>query len=409
MSHLLESYSLQTGAKISKPFIIKHFYPTPERYITIHNSSGMGSKNYDYFQEVVDEISEILASKNISIVQIGTSEDPLLNGCINIQGRTNYHQTAYIISKSLLHIGNDSFPVHLASASDIPIIALYSITTPEIAGPFFSKNKNVFCFEPNEKLKKPSFNPNENPKTVNSIKIEDIVNKTFEILDIKNDLELESLFIGKEYKNKIIEYVPDSVLNSNIENGTMVNIRVDLLNKEVNEQLIFNFLSSLKCNIVINNKKKIQNIEILRQLSPNIANLIFDVGDDIDIDTKYIKSLSNIGIHPIILYKGNNKEAFDNIKLSLIDTNLRFIHDKVEEKDFDKLNKIDSNINDDTWLKSNRLILSNQQVFLSKAHLQKGKNTTSKSQKLELENIKLLAEDLKYIYLYKKNKKNAQN
>jgi hypothetical protein len=58
MSHLLETYSLQTGAKISKPFIIKNFYPVPEKYITIHNSSGMGAKNYDYFQDVIDEITE---------------------------------------------------------------------------------------------------------------------------------------------------------------------------------------------------------------------------------------------------------------------------------------------------------------------------------------------------------------
>jgi ADP-heptose:LPS heptosyltransferase len=89
-----------------------------------------------------------------------------------LQGQTNINQTAFILENSKLHIGNDSFAIHMCSAFDVPLIGLYSVSSPEIAGPFW-KNKNQICLTP--KNWKPSFNPNESPKRVNEIKIESII------------------------------------------------------------------------------------------------------------------------------------------------------------------------------------------------------------------------------------------
>jgi ADP-heptose:LPS heptosyltransferase len=166
--HLLETYALSTGSRIGKPFILKKFFPVKfDKYITVQNSSGMPSKCYDYFQEVIDFLLPILNKYNIGIVQIGGKEDQPLQNVELLQGATNINQTAHIISNAILHLGNDSFAIHMASAFGIKNVGLYSITLPEIAGAYFNKEYSISLYPDNEK---PSFNPNESPKRINKIK-----------------------------------------------------------------------------------------------------------------------------------------------------------------------------------------------------------------------------------------------
>jgi hypothetical protein len=404
MSHLIESYSLQTGARIGKPSIIKNFFPTPEKYITIHNSSGMGAKNYDYFQEVVDEILPELEKNNIKIVQIGTADNPPLQGCIHIHGQTTYHQTAYVIDNSMLHIGNDSFPVHLASASDIPIVALYSITLPEIAGPFFnhkSKNK-VFCFTPEYGDNKPSFNPNESPKTVNTINIEKIVNAIFSILGIENKNNLETIFIGESFKKNHVEFVPDGVINYNIFNNVPIVMRIDLLDNDFDENIIFANLKNGKFFIHACESKKIENIDAIKILKNNIAEYIIDVTKEV-IDKKYINKIVNVGIKPIILYRGDDTEYFNEIKMNLIDLNLKFLYKKTNDKEIDKiLKKIDNCEN--LWIKSSKNVLANGKIFLTEEHMNKNLPAESKKQIVPKSlDIKALLKEKDNLFIFKYN------
>ena len=74
--HLLERYALSCSVKIDKPAIEEQFYPlTQDRFIVLHASSGMQSKNYDYYNEVVDLIKPYLDRENIKILQIGSEDD----------------------------------------------------------------------------------------------------------------------------------------------------------------------------------------------------------------------------------------------------------------------------------------------------------------------------------------------
>ena len=76
MPHLIETYALNCGLKIDKPFMLEKFFPVDvENFITIHPNSKYTSKCYDYWQEVVDLIREPLKENNIDILQIGTKED----------------------------------------------------------------------------------------------------------------------------------------------------------------------------------------------------------------------------------------------------------------------------------------------------------------------------------------------
>jgi ADP-heptose:LPS heptosyltransferase len=74
--HLIEQYALSCGVKIDKPHIETCFYPIAEnKYITLHASSGMQAKNYDYYNDVMEMILPHLNSQGIKVIQIGGKED----------------------------------------------------------------------------------------------------------------------------------------------------------------------------------------------------------------------------------------------------------------------------------------------------------------------------------------------
>ncbi len=63
---------------------------------------------------------------------------------ITTAGSTNIHQTAELIAKSALFIGNDSGTIHIASTTKTPIIGLYGPTNPIVDGPYKAKGINLF-------------------------------------------------------------------------------------------------------------------------------------------------------------------------------------------------------------------------------------------------------------------------
>ena len=63
--HLVERYSLGTGAKIGKPFILEKFFPMDiTNYITLQPRGKYDSRSYDYWQETVDVLLPILKKSN---------------------------------------------------------------------------------------------------------------------------------------------------------------------------------------------------------------------------------------------------------------------------------------------------------------------------------------------------------
>ena len=166
--HLLERYALSCGVKIDKPHIEEQFFPLmQDKFIVLHASSGMESKNYDYYQEVVSLIKPYLDKENIDIVQIGKAEDKAVPECVHLQGKTTIRQVAYIINRSMLVCGNDSFSAHMASGLDKKSVTLYSVLYKECCGPYWSDNTKASLIESTRKKMKPSFSNEESPKTVN--------------------------------------------------------------------------------------------------------------------------------------------------------------------------------------------------------------------------------------------------
>jgi hypothetical protein len=393
--HLLETYALSTASKIGKPFILKKFFPVKfDKYITIQNSSGMPSKCYDYFQEVVDFLLPTLNKHGIGIVQIGGKEDAPLQNVELLNGATNINQTAYIINNAILHVGNDSFAVHMASAFGVKNVGLYSITLPEIAGAYFNKNNSISLYPDKEK---PSFNPNETPKRINKIKPEEVINACLKLLFDNNEKNnFKTLHIGNRYKEIIIESVPNNVISPEFFSNAILNIRCDYIDN-IDLNILYNNIAIRKCCIVTD---KPFDLSPAPQFKQNLTLVIYDITKDLNID--FIKSLEKLGIKYVCAANTQiaNQEYLHDKKTQLID----YCH--IEEyslipEGFDREILNTQNIK----YKSNRIILSNGKIYSSSAALFENLNSENPNNLSididKIQNKNKLLEDLDYCIIYK--------
>ena len=102
----------------------------PEEFITFHCKTTQDPKDYDNWHVVFDRI------KGIPIIQVGDNQEPLLEhpDVVDMRGKTNPQQLAYIISKAKLHVGQDSFPAHVANAVKTLSVIVYGGTYAKQAG-----------------------------------------------------------------------------------------------------------------------------------------------------------------------------------------------------------------------------------------------------------------------------------
>ena len=397
--HLLDTYALRMASKIGKPFIVKKFFPLPiDKYITIQNSSGMPAKCYDYFQEVIYLLHDKLEKFGYKIVQIGSKDDKPLIGTINICGQTNINQTAFILNNSKFHIGNDSFSIHMASAFGVPLVSLYGITYPSIAGPYWNKDKSITLIPENFKA---SFNPNENPKSINSIKIETIINSINELLFNDNiTTKFETKFIGNRYLNPILETFPDQIIPPNVLPNQMANIRIDY-KKELSQDDyvgIANNLNIRQCAIITDKKFDINSLLGLKE---KITQVIYNITNSIDLE--FIKNMFNNNINCIFVFeKDNNEDLLNKRKFDLIDypvlvqevskTDQSIIENLVKEKNL--------------LYSSKKLLFANNKMYASKHAFNKNisieNNINLLSIPLNSEDLKDLNLELEEFYIYSK-------
>ncbi len=58
-------------------------------------------------------------------------------------GKLSVKEILYVITNSDVYFGADSGPLHLASLTKTPIVALYGPNIPEISGPYRKENVTV--------------------------------------------------------------------------------------------------------------------------------------------------------------------------------------------------------------------------------------------------------------------------
>lgn len=351
---LLDTYATNTGSKIDKPFIYTKFFPLPrENYITFQAQTPYDSRNYSYWQEVVTLIHPYLLKENIHILQVGTKEEKPINGTMSIVGQTTLNQLAYVIENGILHFGADSLSVHLASTFNKPIVSLYSISNPNVAGPHFGDKDKHILLKGYERVgnKKPSYSQVESPKSIDTIKPEEIAESILKLLNIKHPKLPTTIYFGSDYNVKSFEIIPDENININtipIENPI---IRMDyVFNEKTFESIV-----SLRKSIVFTNKpiKK----DLIQKYKNNINQLIYIIDENNDVN--FVKTLKNNSINYVLL-SFLEENILNKYKLDYMDYNLIVNRKHKTKKD----TNIDNT--DGLYYKSSRVLHSSEGQFISR-------------------------------------------
>lgn len=292
-----------------KPILPSQFYPLPDRYITCQNSSGMAAKDYSLWQNVIDIIEPYLSKEDIKIIQIGQGDIKPLNKVISLVNQTQFAQTVYALNNSLLHIGNDSFAAHCTTES--PILILFGSTSEECHFPYYThiKSKAIsshrFGRKPSYQAQEPGF------KTIDLIDPFYVATEILNLLEIKHNINQSTILVGDAYnQGSFIEVIPDFVLQKDaIAPGTL-NLRGDLFYVP---NLIIQNLQQRPYILWLRNEL---DINILKQLKPNIASIVFEIDENTNIE--YLKSVLRAGIH-LQLNTKISQESHNKLKLDYLD------------------------------------------------------------------------------------------
>lgn len=332
--HIVESFALNTGLKIDKPYIYEKYVPLSFQgdYVTLQPFGKQDSRKYDHWEEVINILSPKLDKKNIKIIQLGVMDEPIIKDTVDMRGRTDFNQAAYLIKNSLLHFGADSFGVHIASGYNKKIVSLYSNMYPSNCGPYWSDKKDYVALEPpREKGQKPCYCPQEWPKTINEIYPEKIAKSVLNFLGIKHDYLYETIHIGLDYQRKRIEVVPFHFVTNWKRLG--VDSLIMRMDEHFDEGVLQKQLNACTCSIVTDKPIKIQ---ILQAFKKNIAELIYLVKDDSCLG--YIKQLKAAKINfALISYLEGKK--LNRLKLKFIDYGQIIEKKKNKKSDIEKVLK----------------------------------------------------------------------
>jgi hypothetical protein len=351
---------------VSPPDIYETFYPAPEKYITIQNSSGFDSKNYDLWQDVIDYILPEFNKLGIKILQIGDAKSPQLNGVIRLCGGTSVHQSNYLIRRAKLHMGNDSSMNYLTAFNDTPLISVYGPTRIENHSPFhLPKKHKLFISHRNGKM--PNFAPAESPKTVNFITPESIANGIFELLEIDSKIELNTVYLGKYYLGPSFELVPDHIIHDNVPMQSPLIIRGD---EYFNAHNIYTAIMKYKSVVVV---KEPLDCSILKQLAPNIHALSAEL--TLDTPRKYVKEMKEIGCQ--VIFYSKDEENIGAIRNKFYADTLIELSKTYRREDFINEatiycgSKVEPSL-DKCLFKTHKIVLSRGEAFASIEHAKRG-------------------------------------
>lgn len=386
---LIEVYSRSAGLEIGKQWSPEAFFSlTNPKYITLHASSGMPAKNYPYYNEVVRLLSNILNSQGISVVQMGGKDDPAIPGCVHIQGQTSLHQAHFVLSKSLLHLGNDSWMAHRAGAAGIPLITLFGSTSASNHSAYLHDPNKTSFIESHRWGKRPTFASHENPQTIALIDPYHVANEVLRLLGIKDVFTQESRFWGLLYQHTIIDIIPNMCPGPDFLPGSVFNVRMDY---EHNEEVLAQILSTgRKVNIIT---KSTINPQIIIGYKTSILSYNHELGAENTLlpTIEYVASVKSAIKQSVFFTRERDSKKLSDIRLIYFPDICTVEQIKDTEKNdylsaaLNYLNKEDTPENridlegelKHTRFRANKYLLSDGNCYLSLAHKKEGKTNNN--------------------------------
>tara|TARA_R110000796_G_scaffold112150_1_gene223624 strand:+ start:204 stop:1343 length:1140 start_codon:yes stop_codon:yes gene_type:complete len=352
MSHLIEEYAKNLGVKISEPIVNDHFFPITQcKYITL-NQAGVASKTYSHYDIVLSLLKPFLDRADIKVIQIGG--DKKIEGteaALNI----SFKQQAFVLSKSLVHLGCDGALAQVASSKKIPTVTIYGNAFPANVKPFFSKSTINKSIQPNWD-KKPCFAAEDPKRQIDTIKPEIIAQKVLDLLDIeKESIKFVTKNIGELFSQSVVEIIPTSFSPLRIPQGQEVMIRTDYGCDEVS---FLKYCSNYKVSITADSLIQPHG---LQKIANNINKFFLFIDSSWDtIPANYFAVLKNLNIDLTMLVK--NEDDLNALRNKYFDTPV-VLYEEAEEAP--------CKLGDDSRFMSSLRLIEGGKEYLSYAHWKK--------------------------------------
>ncbi len=388
MSHLIEEYAKNLGVKISKPIVVSHFWPLKyEKFITICLDTKTPAKNYKYYDIVVDMVRNVLDSKGIKIIQIGSSQCSKLQNVDDRIFDLTFKQFSYIVSRSSGHVGVDNVLSHYASSVGVPLVTLFGNVYSDVSKGFWSKS--AINIEAPWKVK-PCLNSSDPDNSINKIAPEEIGNAILKQLGIGGTIPLKTKFIGEFYENQIIEVVPNYFIPDEEVRNKHIFLRPDL---GESEDFLIQWMVYLNQFSVFSRREI--SPDFLANFSGKLKGVSYIVGKDSSISEEHLKSMQTRGISVSLLVE--DEDILPEVRENFFDFDVH-LYFKSKKSALDGLE-----INfEKTLFNSSKIILANGRQYVSKYHFLKDQNFVDKN--FVLEDNEALLEELNHLYLYERTR-----
>ena len=347
--HILDHYALSCGLKNDKPFITEDFFPNPyEKYICINNESSIDSLKYSFWPDVMEMISPELKNKNIEVIQIGKQTDESIPNCKNFRNISSRHQAAYLIKRSLLFVGADTFYSALSDGLGVPSVLMYGAIPDTCIGPYWNPEKaTTLCEQDRDKF---SFSAYEKDKSIDKIKPECVAREILKKLGVDHSsINQSTLKIGSLYKQKILECIPNFSPPSDFANGSSITVRLDL-HFDLNN--LINWCEGRKINIVTNQEIP---INVLSTIKGNVSIIHYEINENTNND--YLNLIKKLGL-PIKLFR-TTEEDINTFRLKFFDWGVELLPTTKKPNDLDL---------DGLKFQSGKLVFSDNKKYPSRFH-----------------------------------------
>ena len=355
--HILESYALQNDLKIDKPSIYEKYFPlTVDKFITLDTSSlGTSALSYDHWQLVVDLIHSKLKELGITIIQLGDKGDKLLPNCYSAIGQCNFNQKSYIISRSIAHASTNNESCHIASHYNKKSVVVFSNNCyPDQFKPYWTEEERLSIVKPSATKARPSYNPAEQPKSINTIAPEDIASKILNSVGVHTfSPELKTVKIGKGFYNTRVDSDLTHLLDATKLKVSSLIVRMDF---NFNEANLVHQLESCPCSVITS---KPLSDEVLNKYHKKIVELVYYIEDDHNPD--FIKKVKEKSINYLLRTRKQGPELND-LKLDYFDYGLIQPISTKSKSDFKELKD-----NKKLYYKSNYFIVHGNKFYPSTA------------------------------------------
>jgi hypothetical protein len=356
MSHLLHEYSKSLGVKASKPDLQQHFFPClDEKFIVFYDGEKSQSKVYKHYSTVFQLLRGTLDKNNIKIYQIG-GENPIQG--VNRHLSCSLKNEAYIVSKSMLYLGPDSYLAQYASSQNVKTITLHGDNYANSTKPFWGSLKNKSCLEPKWDAR-PCFSSQDPQRQIDSIKAELVCKEILKFCGLGNlNFNFKTINVGDSYYQKIVEVVPTKITEGLPKS---LFVRIDY---GVEEEPLLYYCANHEVVLVTD---QLPQVNMVSQFRSNIKRILYTIQDKDDIiPEEYFEALKKLDVDFILL--SDKEEELPFLRNQYFETQ---VHLNDEECD-----SIPCPPN--AKFLTNKKIVDGDKVYMSYAHYKKGLDSCDK-------------------------------